>query len=106
MRGLTIGFEECVLRLELLLVAGTCVSGNSGGDPWVVDLRAHDGAFAASSTRQDLVRHFGAANCIDQDLDAGEGEMASGTVVFPQESRRTLEVFWKDPKTKLAPRSA
>jgi hypothetical protein len=57
-------------------------------------------------TRQDLVRIYGAPNVIDQDVDTGEGETELGTVVFPKDSERSIEILWQDPEKKTLPASA
>jgi hypothetical protein len=63
------------------------------------------GAITASTTRKDLVARYGAANVRDQDIDTGEGETEPGTVVFPRDPKRSIEILWQDPPTKRAPKS-
>lgn len=80
--------------------------GQSVPDPWLILASGEQGAINAHTTRQDLVRIYGAANVIDQDVDIDEGEMQSATFLFPQDPERQIEILWKDPDTKIAPVSA
>jgi hypothetical protein len=58
------------------------------------------------TTRADLVRLYGASNVVDQEVDTGEGEMQSETVVFPKDPERQVYIMWNDPGTKTSPQSA
>jgi hypothetical protein len=49
---------------------------------------------------------YGAANVVDQEVDAGEGETDLATILFPSDPQRSIEIFWKDPDKKTAPSSA
>lgn len=64
-----------------------------------------DGTINARTSREDLVRKYGAENVEDRDVDIGEGEMQSATFVFPKDPERRLEILWKDPDTKSIPGS-
>jgi hypothetical protein len=53
--------------------------------------------FGREATRSDLVRAFGAANVVDQEIEVHEGAARwGGTVVYPNDPRRRLEVFLDD----------
>lgn len=70
--------------------------GQSEPDPWLILLSGEKGVIGAHTTRQVLVRTFGAANVIDKDIDVGEGETEPGTVLFPKDPQRLIEILWKD----------
>jgi hypothetical protein len=80
--------------------------GQAAHDHWLIIAGSGKGAINAHTTRVDLVRIYGSANVVDQDVDVGEGEMQSGTFLFPKDPERQIEVLWKDPGTKTAPESA
>ena len=90
---------------RIVFVATLCSSGNSGTDQWVILLPPQSGVITASTTRRDLVNRFGVRNVSDGDVGIGEGETAPGTVVFPKDPIRAIEILWKDPKTKRSPES-
>jgi hypothetical protein len=51
--------------------------------------------FGHESTGPDLVRAFGADNVVDQDIEV-ESAAQQGTVIYPNDPRRRLEIFWAD----------
>jgi hypothetical protein len=81
-------------------------SGQASADPWLILASGEKGPINAQTTRQDLVRAYGASNVVDQDVDVGEGETEPGTVVFPKDAQRSIEILWKDPDKKTEPSSA
>jgi hypothetical protein len=80
--------------------------GQTASDPWLSLASGEKGSINARTTRQDLVRIYGAPNVVDQDVDVGEGETEPGTVVFPKDSERSIEILWQDPERKTLPASA
>lgn len=96
-----------IFRLAGFTVLATMLGlGQAAPDPWLILASGEKGAINVHTTRQDLVRMYGAENVVDQDVDIGEGEMQSGTFLFPKDPERRVEVLWKDPDTKTAPESA
>jgi len=63
---------------------------------WLFGASPEEDAIRASTTENLLIRQFGAANVKDDSLDAGEGEVIAGTVLFPTDSARRVEVIWDD----------
>lgn len=68
----------------------------NGDTLWLFGPSPDQDAIRASTTENLLVRQFGAANVKDDSLDAGEGETIAGTVLFPTDSARRVEVIWDD----------
>ena len=89
-----------------ILLAAMTAFGQAQADPWLILASGEKGAINWHTTRKDLVRMYGAANVVDQDVDIGEGEMQSGTFLFPKDPQRQIEILWKDPDNKTAPESA
>jgi len=54
---------------------------------------------------QDLVERFGVANEVSVSIPVGEGENAEGTVLFPKDPARKVEILWDDADAKRGPRS-
>jgi len=82
-----------------LLVLGTCLLSASAyaqteSDPWLILPSGETGSINARTTRADLVRTYGAANVVDQNVDVGEGDMETVTIVFPNAPRRSIEIQW------------
>jgi hypothetical protein len=70
--------------------------------PWLILAGGEKGAINPNTTRKDLVRMYGAANVVDEEADVGEGELESVTTLFPKDSKRSIEIMWKDPDKKTA----
>ena len=54
---------------------------------------------------QDLVQRFGAANEVSVSISVGEGESAEGTVLFPKDPERKVEIIWDEAGMKRNPRT-
>lgn len=82
------------------------VLSQAAPDPWLLFASRDKGAINGQTTRADLVRVYGKANVVDRDVDVGEGETEAGTVIFPNDPKRSIEILWKDPDKKTRPSSA
>lgn len=89
-----------------ILLAAMAAFGQGQSGPWLILATGEKGAINSHTTRKDLVRRYGAANVVDQDVDIGEGETQSGTFLFPKDPQRQIEILWKDPDKKTALESA
>ena len=54
------------------------------------------GTFARDSDHAKLVAAFKPDNVAFTDVDAGDGRKLKASVVFPKDTKRRLEVWWKD----------
>jgi|GEM_PF-1011486 len=52
----------------------------------------------ADATLASLQQRFGAANVVNQKLPGPEGEEYDGTVLYPNDPTRRLEIAWRDPE--------
>ena len=99
--------DDSVFQLAGFVFLATLLGfGQTMPDPWLILSGGKTGSINAHTTRNDLVRLYGTANVVDQDVDVGEGEMQSATFLFPKDPERRIEILWKDPGTKTAPESA
>ena len=62
-------------------------------------------SFPADFSVQDLVQRFGASNEVSVSIPLGEGQTEEGTVLFPNDPERKVEILWTDASTKRNPRS-
>jgi len=95
-------FRDRFVVAAFLLLAFP-VSGQVASDPWLILADGKQGSINAHTTRQDLVLAYGADNVVDQDLDVGEGEVEPGTLLFPSDPERSIEILWNDIQTKPEP---
>jgi hypothetical protein len=63
------------------------------------------GAFARTASHADLVKAFGEKNVVFTSVDGPGGSKLDATVIFPQDSRRRLEVLWRDEARRQGPRA-
>jgi hypothetical protein len=62
-----------------------------------------DGAFAKDTSHARLVQAFGKSSVAFMDIDGAEGEKVKASVVYPDESRRRVEIMWHDEKARSRP---
>ncbi|MCI0349941.1 MAG: hypothetical protein L0Z53_11000 [Acidobacteriales bacterium] len=53
-------------------------------------------AIHASMSRRSLTTAYGKENVADKPVYVGEGESVAGTVLFPDDPERHIEILWKD----------
>jgi hypothetical protein len=83
-------------------------SGGAGrltrhADDWHLDPRDSNAVIAAQSSEAELRERFGQTAISSTRIELGEGETAPGTVLFPDDSTRRLEVVWQDTVTRRRP---
>jgi hypothetical protein len=83
----------------------TSAQAQAAPDPWLILATGKSGPINAHTTRNDLVRTYGAANVEDQDVDVGEGETVHGTALFPNDPGRFIQIIWGDAEKKAAPKT-
>jgi hypothetical protein len=75
---------------------------DSATTPWQIGPTA-TGALSSRSSAADLRRHYGAQNVEPTRIELGEGETAPGTVLYPSDSLRRLEIIWRDTVAQQGP---
>jgi hypothetical protein len=76
--------------------------GQKESDPWLLKTNAGNGVLNSHTTHEDLIREFGVANIAEQDgVDGMSGDMVYGTVLFPKDSERTIEILWQTSDKKV-----
>jgi hypothetical protein len=105
---------------RLLLAASVCVFGchtndrapagaadrpgaASGSDEWLLAPRTSNAAVSDSTSEAELRERFGDAQVDTTRIELGEGETAPGTVLFPKDSLRRMEIIWQDTATRSLP---
>src|SRR5262249_9128805 len=62
-----------------------------------------EGAFARDSNHARLVQAFGRSSVAFTDVDGAEGAKVKASVVYPDDSRRRVEVLWHDEASRSRP---
>lgn len=55
------------------------------------------------TSEEELKRRYGARNVRSEAVALGEGAVRQGTVLFPDDERRRLEIQWRDDAARKAP---
>jgi len=79
--------------------------GQGEADPWLVVPNGDSGPMNYRVTRAELVRRYGAANVVDEEVGVGEGDTDTATVLFPKDSERRIEILWQDREKEAYPSS-
>jgi hypothetical protein len=61
------------------------------------------GAVTSRTSEADLRRIYGSKNVRSGEVGLGEGETVPGTILFPDDRRKRLEIAWKNTKTRKSP---
>lgn len=61
------------------------------------------GAITARTSEADLKKIYGSKNVRRGDVGLGEGETVPGTIVFPNDPMKRIEIAWKNEKTRKSP---
>lgn len=93
-----------IVQILVLMFALGCAA-QTGEDAWLLLASGQSGTINARTTWKDLVKKFGAANVVDQDVDVGEGETEPGTTVYPKDPKRRIEIIWKNQAERRDPSS-
>lgn len=61
------------------------------------------GVFARDTNKARLASAFGAANVRDGEIPGAEGSTERGTLIFPDDPARRIEILWQDEKNSRIP---
>jgi hypothetical protein len=70
---------------------------------WQIVPRRSAGFITLESNEGDLRQHYGSAVVSSERIELGEGETAPGTILFPADSLRRLEILWQDTLKRERP---
>ena len=90
------------LPLAACLLGGFPALAQAPAPPPVLDCTE---TFTKTADQAALVKRFGRENAIVGQLDGAEGQTERGTILFPKDPTRRVEVFWWDTKGLRRPAS-
>ena len=94
--------EETPRAADTVLSIGDSSASSASPSPPDMVLNLLD-EISAGTTRSELAARFGAGNVIDTTIYLAEGETRPGSIVFPGDSSRRLEIAWGDSATRSRP---
>ena len=75
---------------------------DSGADDWRLT-PGQTGPMGSQTSEAELRRRYGTAAVDSIRVELGEGETAPGTVLYPADSLRRLEIIWRDTLARRQP---
>ena len=92
-----------VVLLHVTAVISGCGPGGTGKSP-ASQFDCVE-TFPPDLNADALIQEFGASHVVSAEIPLGEGESERGTVIFPDQTDRKVEILWKFPEEKRSPRS-
>jgi hypothetical protein len=95
-----------VLRSAALMAAFATIVPAASAAPPPADgknVLQCDGAFAKDTSHAKLLQAFGKSSVAFMDVEGVEGDKMKASVVYPDDSRRRVEIVWHDEKTRSRP---
>lgn len=94
-------FFSPFLIFGLVIICQTAANAQD----WVITPGRSVGRIRANTSEKDLIKIFGRKNVKRASIDIGEGETTPGTILFPDQPRKTAYILWKDTAARRAPAS-
>jgi hypothetical protein len=89
------------LSLVVLLLASS--SAWAGDIDWLIVPGERVGAITRTSSEAELRKIYGDENVAETEVNIGEGETETGTVLFNKDPERRIQILWSDPQAKSKP---
>jgi hypothetical protein len=96
------------LKVALLFSLGVVLAGcfgqlTQGENDWLLVPGERAGLIQKNTSERLLVETFGLENVRREVIPQADGQELPGTVIFPVDPVRRIEIFWKDPSTRSSP---
>ena len=89
--------------LTLVLVSTLWVGRISLAADWVIVPGVRVGSITRDTSESDLKKTYGESEVVAADIDVGEGQTQAGTILFPRQNAKVLNIFWTDEtRTRVA----
>ena len=77
----------------------------SSDDSWLIVPGKKVGPITPKTSEADLIQVYGKANVQSKDIEVGEGFTEPGTVIYPDDPSKTIQIIWKDQNRRQFPDS-
>jgi len=91
-----------IFLIACFLISAVSVAGSTQASYQIVP-RLRVGAITRSTSEAELKKIYGRRNVQSTKVSLGEGEYEPGTVIYPRDPFRRIEVVWKDARRKRYP---
>lgn len=88
-------------------VAKVATPGEHEKEPgmWTIVPGEQVGQITPETSEKALKKIYGKENVVEATISIGEGKTQKGTVIFPNDPRKTAKILWTDELSKLTPMS-
>jgi hypothetical protein len=93
--------KSCAMKFVLLVMTLVAFAFPQAPPQKLVVGCSEKSLINASTTRSDLAKLFGESNLKDAEIAIGEGFKEAGTIVFPNDPKRRLEIVWRNGRGEL-----
>jgi hypothetical protein len=94
---------RCAVRSFALTAVLSCAIALANPDPWLIPPDGLSGKITQRTSEIDLIQAFGKEHVTKGSYYVGEDIEIPGTILYPDEPAKRLELTWKDKHLKRAP---
>jgi hypothetical protein len=87
----------------LLALTAACAQARAADVDWLIVPGERIGAITSTTSEAELRQIYGDENVTEAEINIGEGESETGTVLFDKDPERRIEILWNDPQAKSNP---
>lgn len=91
------------ILVGIALVTMLPLLAEASNSKWMITPGVSAGPINANTSERDLVKIYGGENVRSANIEVGEGELTQGTILFPDEPDKRLEIIWADVSTRVKP---
>jgi hypothetical protein len=92
--------------LALVAVPSAVAVVTAADTVWRLEPGQGAGDITARSSEAQIIRRFGRRNVARVDVPIGNGQLEPGTIVFPKDPKRKIDILWKNRSVRVSPKYA
>lgn len=76
---------------------------DDAGNDWIIVIGKRVGPITITTNEAELVRYFGKESVMPSNIEIGEGETMPGTIIYPNDPERKIEIIWRNANDRGVP---
>jgi len=93
--------KRILVIVGLTIMCSPPIFGGDSSPSFLIQPGVSVGPITSITSEAQLHQIYGDANVKPKAIDVGEGEWEQGTVIYPDEPSKTIEVLWKDETHRI-----
>jgi hypothetical protein len=102
LKNIFLPWRISVAVAALLSLSGITLQQQSD-EKWLIVPGERVGKITRHTSEEDIARVYGAQNVRRASIYVGEGESVPGTILYPADSTKRLEILWSDDSARTTP---